>query len=535
MNHTTKKVFALVLAFAILFSIVTPAIAANDDTATESIESQTLTFTNIEDGDTVVAYKLIDYTTDYNGYIFNANFENFLKSKGITATKDKSFEQIFENLSTDTLTQYLDEYIKEHHADLPTDPIKGTSANEKATLKLDPGYYLILAETTTTNSKIYLPTTVFIEAKNGTTNVFAGGKKEKLTTFEIAMKSQGGPSIEKLVKDSDTAWRKTTGVQIGDTVDFYVKVTLPEYKNITGLGLTLKDTLTNLSYVEGSVKIYKELNVQNELITPIENAISVDSGTYEDGTQSLEFTLNYDSLKNTNIFYISYQATVMKEAVVNNSHTASNEASLTYWNLATPNDKKTTAKETTTLYTFALQLNKVDVTDTSISLDGAEFTFYTDENCTQAVSFIKEGNYYRPTQFGNEEKCITTIPGNSLIKGLDNKRYYVKETKAPSGYYKPTDVFILECISNKNVDNAITGVLLNSSTFVARLDSEKGLVKDTSLNNDLNYQFDVTLGNSTTPTLPTTGGMGTMLLTIGGVLLMAAGFFLFFTQYRKAR
>lgn len=53
-------------------------------------------------------------------------------------------------------------------------------------------------------------------------------------------------------------------------------------------------------------------------------------------------------------------------------------------------------------------------------------------------------------------------------------------------------------------------------------DSDRLLLGGSVLDTANVNQLDVTLKNSTTPILPTTGGMGTALFTIGGVALMAA-------------
>ena len=56
-----------------------------------------------------------------------------------------------------------------------------------------------------------------------------------------------------------------------------------------------------------------------------------------------------------------------------------------------------------------------------------------------------------------------------------------------------------------------------------------GTETDTTALNQLN----VTLKNSSTPILPTTGGMGTALFTVGGVALMAVAAWLFFRRKEK--
>lgn len=67
-------------------------------------------------------------------------------------------------------------------------------------------------------------------------------------------------------------------------------------------------------------------------------------------------------------------------------------------------------------------------------------------------------------------------------------------------------------------------------TFVN--DADKNLII-AGINNEVLHQFDATIKNFSTPNLPTTGGTGTVLLSVGGVVLMAAGAYLLFFRKKK--
>ena len=59
------------------------------------------------------------------------------------------------------------------------------------------------------------------------------------------------------------------------------------------------------------------------------------------------------------------------------------------------------------------------------------------------------------------------------------------------------------------------------------------IVPGSAIDTDKLHQFNAGINNFSTPNLPTTGGTGTVLLSIGGVVLMAAGAYLLFFRKKK--
>lgn len=71
MKQTMKKCLTLLLALALLFTMAVPAAAATP-------YDKTITFTDVAEGDTVKAYKLVGYNTTYTEYEFHKDFKNFV-------------------------------------------------------------------------------------------------------------------------------------------------------------------------------------------------------------------------------------------------------------------------------------------------------------------------------------------------------------------------------------------------------------------------------------------------------------------------
>lgn len=526
MKKIISRLGAVALVVALVCSMAIFSSAA--------ITNPTVAFNNVASGDTVNAYRLVSYSADYNSYVFDADFQTFLSTKKPERT---SLDTFFSGLSSDLVAQYLDEYISLCSAANPQYKLPAAYLSKTAgagassvSMEFEPGYYLFLTQTTEQNSNLYKPTSVFVQAKNGNVNVYAGGSDEALRApYEVTLKSETAPTLSKRVNEAEGLWLTATGAEVGDTMTFYVKLDIPNYKNISNLNLTLKDTLTNLEFVDGSMKVYKKLNNDNmfDAADEIVGAVTaVNASAYNAGTQTVDATLSYTSIKANNptatTVYVVYEAKFTADAVVA-ADKANNRVVLEYANAATPNEKKTTEPSETDVYTYSFKLDKVNETGEE-SLAGAEFTIYRDTGLTETVKFVKVGDYYRPATEaeiadGGVEK-VEAVPADFLIKGLDVGYYYAKETKIPDGYYSPASYFTVDLKGEREANNTLNGKLMSTSTFVENNELDRLLIKSASVNAEKTNQLDVVLKNSSTPILPTTGGTGTVIFTVCGIALM---------------
>lgn len=74
MKQTMKKCLTLLLALALLFTMAVPAAAATP-------YDKTITFTDVAQGDTVKAYKLVGYKAGYNSYDYHPDFKSFVDTE----------------------------------------------------------------------------------------------------------------------------------------------------------------------------------------------------------------------------------------------------------------------------------------------------------------------------------------------------------------------------------------------------------------------------------------------------------------------
>lgn len=155
---------------------------------------------------------------------------------------------------------------------------------------------------------------------------------------------------------------------------------------------------------------------------------------------------------------------------------------------------------TVNVATAGLDVTKVDGNATSTKLAGAEFTLYKDPACTEAIAVD-----------GVTVKATTTTNGNDKFYYGTHEfyftpdvTYYVKETKAPAGYNINATVFTVKAVAK-------------AYTPVGTVEGNATVVKDYPV------------------TVPSTGGMGTMMFYVGGAaLIVCAGVLLFVLKRKKA-
>lgn len=170
--------------------------------------------------------------------------------------------------------------------------------------------------------------------------------------------------------------------------------------------------------------------------------------------------------------------------------------------------------------TGSVQLTKVDAEDTSevkVGLPGAEFQVYSFEtaswdpdaesNTLLRLVYDDSKGAYRPalTSDTNATTTITDVNNNGIFKivGLDTGKYHFVETKAPEGY-------------SINEDGRTIEIEVPGEDATGVLETESDILADTKL-----------------ASLPSTGGIGTTIFTIGGCVIMIAAAGLYFASRRK--
>lgn len=549
MKKTMKKCLTLLLALAMLLAMAVPAAAATP-------YDKTITFTGVAKGDTVKAYQLMKYDANYNEYIFHEGFKAF--AANFYDSKKQSLEEHLAESTKEHLTALMINYAimtdsAHGGVSFPQNPVEAIAdANNEVKMTLEPGYYLLLVSTTEQNNRTYMPVTVFVQVKNGNVKVYAAGS-ELAGDLTAVFKHEDGPAVNVRVSDDSratTQWKETAGGRVGETMDFYMEVSIPAYESehVAISSLIAKCQLAGLSYVADSMKATTLPNADSD---PVKDAI-IQTTVGADGNLTVE--LDYSKIRSATgrgLIYLHFKATVAPDAVAESE--ASATAKLEYVFSMEAGKTQTTADSTAAVYNYDFTLfkksnelnNPNDAGSGHQPLAGAGFTLYADEAMTQAINMVKVeangdvGAYYRPALAG-EAGAVAQMDANMgndnntlSIRGLDVGSYYVKETKTPSGYYAPKGIFKLDLTAERNARESLVKDLA-SGGFTETKEADRALIQKKSLNAEKN-RYEVDLLNSSTPVLPTTGGVGTVMFTVIGLLCMGAAlwFFLFARRRRE--
>lgn len=248
----------------------------------------------------------------------------------------------------------------------------------------------------------------------------------------------------------------------------------------------------------------------------------------EDNTAILDMKTKYAD-KADKAITVTYSATLNKDAVVGIEGNK-NEAKVEYQNGPATDNHGTSNPSITTTRTYPVKVQKhafEDTADTTSVLAGAKFALSTSEavptftkgvdgsytldtSDTNVVRLVGSDATYRVAEKNDEAGAVTyftTVSTSATtINGLKAGIYYLHEIEAPEGYNKLTAPVKVEIIETKDE----TSGNVTSVTYK---------VNDGTASDDSNVKID----NKTGSMLPSTGGMGTIGLTVLGVGVVALG------------
>lgn len=170
-----------------------------------------------------------------------------------------------------------------------------------------------------------------------------------------------------------------------------------------------------------------------------------------------------------------------------------------------------TVPETPYVYTYQFIIVKQDGADNTKKLQGAEFKLYTDKEAKNEVKVSGSNGVYTVDPSGSSATLTTDENGKITINGLDSKTYYLKETKAPSGY--KLDDTLRSVTVTPTLGTGITA-LKDSDT------AKNGQAISYEVSDNANHTMTI---DNYKGKLPSTGGMGIVFMVVAGVLLIAGG------------
>jgi len=493
-----KKLFAVLLALTLVLSMGTIALAA--DTGTITIE-------NALEGATYNIYKMLSFTPsnttgDKGIYTVEAGWEDFFTKEPATnyfdytvVDKDTDDERITVALkdgvtSVDqTLAKAAIQYAKDNSiaatetktasGDL-TDPETGKEVKFE---NLAFGYYAIDTSLGT-----------MCALTRATSEFNAYEKNEK-------------PDIDKFVQEdsemtnADEGWGKVNDADIDQQVNYKSTITV-------GVGATnyvMHDTME------------AGLTFNNDVVVKLADGTAVDAANYTvvyPATDGHTFDVKFENsfiagLAKGTQFTVYYSATLNENAnIVTDGN--DNTVYLSYGEDSTWE----TAEHKTTTYTWKMDVLKFAKDgETQIKLAGAKFQLLGADG--KAIKFSEVTGAAVPTYKVDKDGAIDTITtdanGKFELVGLDEGAYKLHETEAPAGYNKLA---------------ADLDVVITSSY------DEAALTAEYKINNADPATIEVE--NKTGGLLPETGGIGTTIFYVVGIVMMLGAGIVLISKKRMA-
>ena len=488
MAHITNKLRGLVAAFVAVFAALAlvpgTAFAASQDVPWTGSEKQTITINGLKDDATINIYEIGTVTLDENGSnqtTFNvtattndqgAAVKEYIKLESPTAAQTKKM--------LDSITDYGEAVVAD--ADYTHADAQGTYTSPTLPAGL---YYVEITDDSGSYTYQAMVAPVSPTSKDS-------GKSWVLVDPDMTAKVSSSEIVKDRVAD--------TPVNLGDTVDFTVTVTLNQYMT----SFDLNDSMVGLEYVAGSMEMY----VGNEATeTPVATGDDPQNNYYDvaiddDNVHNMTVTFNVDylgTLTGDTQVTVKYSAKVCSDAKI--SSDLSNKA-------YTDNNPE---GSTVTIELGKAGVYKYEKDNVNKPLEGAIFQVFEADGTTPVKTTDNEDVYVKTGQDGfawtNEDTC--DAQGNPLTGEVILEEGFgvvFVETKAPAGYRLPSDdsnKFVATTVALEASDAARTAQIANTPA-----DGEHGV------------------------DLPETGGMGTVALTAAGVVLVA-GAAAFIVRSRK--
>ena len=362
----------------------------------------------------------------------------------------------------------------------------------------------------------------------------------------------GNPDLEKTVREDKNSTGKNTGsltdikdgyahtttASVGDTVDYQIISALPTItsKASSLSEYTYADTLSKgIKYKKNDVVIefFKDAGCTEKVATWAEN--------------SGKFTVGYDDTANTmtikmteiGLSEINEAATVHTDSVKRGysdctmriTYAATLTAAAKMGDTDNPNEVVLTWKRTNTtyfdtlkdcchVYTYGVDVLK-QFSDNGGNVRNVKFRLHNDTDDCYIIAEQKDGVYYAKGFTAKKSDATTFIPnaqGHIVVKGLEDDTYSLTETATDKGYVllKEAVKIVIKTAESGQCEKCGAKLLTASATVNG---------KDVTMA-DGNAIVPLTVVNNPGFDLPKTGGYGTWMFTVGGVVLLGAAAFI---------
>lgn len=498
---TFKKLFTVlaIVLVAILSLMPAKSFAAEGDL--------TITVTGEVAGRTLSVYKLFDLTVEGEGETAVYRYtwdglasEVFFTSKGYdTVAEATDYLKGFENDAT-ALTNLAEEFYAFCNNEANAGALAGKTAKigESATVATDAknvvftvpgeGYYLIYDETTADED----------------TAVAAAMLQNVTANAEVKLK------VESIVVDKTV---DETTANIGDDVNFTVSTTVPNVVGYDTFFFELTDTLSKGLTFNNDV----EVTIDGVKTTvPYEVNATTDATT---GKTTVKITFDSTEFAKLNDkmgkdIVITYSAKLNNNAALEQDNT--NEVVIEYSNDPETDGHGKTNTDIVHVYTYGFDFTKKNTAGEALT--GAKFVLKLADGTY--ATFDTNGVY--TGKVANQEDATVLTSGENgkfAVSGLEAGNYTLVEVEAPEGYSLPNFEFTFTITPELNEDGTLKSVSFDY-TADDNNNAANGYMTVEERTDVTAETFVLTVLNAKEGELPTTGGIGTTIFTVVGIIVM---------------
>lgn len=492
-----KELASLLLALVMVLSMFVTSFAAQEGELTNG----SITINDAVPGQIYNAYQILyleSYDATENAYAYKANsaWENWLKkqtayvsvdSQGYVTWARNADVVAFAKLAQEEATKQGGTITADVTATAPA-AASGQQYSSVSFTGLKLGYYLI-------------DTTLGVLCSLDTTS----------PDVEMEEKNEVPANVKTVEEDSNGQYGSVNDADIGQTVKFKSAVTLPKGSE----NAVFHDTMSaGLTPDAASIKVYTDANLTTELAAENYTVIATDP---TDGcTFEVSFNRSYlNSLTaDSTTVYVGYSATVNANAVVGGGGNP-NESKISYGDSS---NTKTTPPSITKTYTWSFDVLKYGDNDESKVLEDAQFVLLNMDKTKVATIENDKLVGWADVPIAGIDGVInwparailtTNAQGEIDIAGLDGDTYHLREIAAPAGYNKLADDVAVTIAPTEGAD-ADGDTILTLTPVIAKVNNQSG------------------------SELPSTGGMGTTIFYVVGIILVVGAAVLLITKKRMS-
>lgn len=538
MNKVLKGLVAVAATAAMAIAGVagaSTAMAAEGD-VTITIGSET---TPASVGDVYAGYRLFDETEATVGektnvaYQKRTNWNHYDKvaeaikdvDSSATLTVDSKVDDFvaaigkFDSTKTKRFAENLYKSLKEDGVAADANSAAVAAGAFSTTLSGPQGYYLIV-QTTAANDAGKTMSAVIVNTA-GQAGVTVSPKKDTVTVSKKVQENMDGVNNPA----SEDNWGTAADYNIGDYVKFQLTGSLPtDYADYTSYEYTFHDTadqgLTFVNDTTHPVKVYavndnNKVELKQDTLTGYQVLTSdINGETFNVKFADLkkaqaEKTGDTVNITSSTQIVVEYYAQLNENAVLG-SNGNQNKVYLQFSNNKYGEGTGKTEEHKVTVFTFKLEVTKYGKTDSDKeALNGAGFTLYKATKVNPADSdYAKVGDEVQHTN------------GNVFdFTGLDSGYYKIVETTTPKGYntIDPITFTVTATYNSADEPGTLTDLTVTDVKVGGVASAEQTFTVNRGTGEAGTAQIKTDVVDIPGSKLPSTGGMGTVLLYVAGI------------------